>query len=147
MTVWKWSGDSRYPGAFPPVLETFRRVFRDSRSVAQQCWTRLHSSSNIVGATHVHYAWFTKTYGCILPTMHTAGPNIVGSCCIRLQTAANTHAALRNCKPCAKPRANGCIIVGQQLPTSLDVCCVRLHILLHVVACCWDRFQTLRNNT
>jgi len=34
-----------------------------------------------------------------------------------------------------KPRANGCNIVGQQLPTLLDVtCCVRLHSLLHV--CC-----------
>ena len=26
-------------------------------------WIRLHSSSNIVGATHANYAWFTKTYG------------------------------------------------------------------------------------
>ena len=26
---------------------------------------------------------------------YTAGPNIVGSCCIRLHTTANTHAALR----------------------------------------------------
>ena len=26
-TVWKWSGESRYPGAFPPVLKTFRRAF------------------------------------------------------------------------------------------------------------------------
>ena len=43
-------------------LPTFR-LFRDRRSVAQQCWIRLHSSSNIVGATHAHYAWFTKTYG------------------------------------------------------------------------------------
>ena len=38
-------------------------LFRDRRSVAQQCLIRLHSSSNIVGATHAHYAWFTKTYG------------------------------------------------------------------------------------
>ena len=38
-------------------------LFHDRRSVAQQCWIRLHSSSNIVGATHAHYAWFTKTYG------------------------------------------------------------------------------------
>ena len=38
-------------------------LFRDRRSVAQQCWIRLHNSSNIVGATHAHYAWFTKTYG------------------------------------------------------------------------------------
>ena len=36
-----------------------------------------------------------------------------------------------------KTRANGRIIVGQQRPTLLDVtCCVRLHTLLHVVACC-----------
>ena len=35
-----------------------------------------------------------------------------------------------------KPRANGRNIVGQQLPTLLDVtCCVRLHTLLHVVGC------------
>ena len=30
-------------------------LFRDGRSEAQQCWIRLHSSSNIVGATHAHY--------------------------------------------------------------------------------------------
>ena len=27
LTVWKWSGESRYPGALPPVLENFRRTF------------------------------------------------------------------------------------------------------------------------
>ena len=27
LKVWKWSGESRYPGAFPPVLENFRRPF------------------------------------------------------------------------------------------------------------------------
>ena len=27
MTVWKWSGESRYPGALPPLLEKFRRAF------------------------------------------------------------------------------------------------------------------------
>ena len=46
---------------FSQQLPTFL-LFRDRRSVAQQCWIRLHSSSNIVGATHAHYAWFTKTY-------------------------------------------------------------------------------------
>ena len=41
------------------------------------------------------------------------------------------------------PRANGRNIVGQQLPTLLDVtCCVRLHTLLHVVACCCAKFET-----
>ena len=27
MNVWKWSGESRYPGALPPALETFRGAF------------------------------------------------------------------------------------------------------------------------
>ena len=47
---------------FSQQLPTFP-LFRDRRSVAQQCWIRLHSSSNIAGATHANYAWFTKTYG------------------------------------------------------------------------------------
>ena len=47
---------------FGQELPTFL-LFRDRRSVAQQCWIRLHSSSNIAGATHAHYARFTKTYG------------------------------------------------------------------------------------
>ena len=78
---------------FSQQLPTFL-LFCDRRSVAQQCWIRLHSSSNIVGATHAHYAWITKTYG-LIPRC-TAGPNIVGSCCIRLHTTANTHATTPN---------------------------------------------------
>ena len=27
LTVWKWSCESRYPGALPPALENFRRAF------------------------------------------------------------------------------------------------------------------------
>ena len=27
LTVWKWSGESRYPGAFPPVRENFCHAF------------------------------------------------------------------------------------------------------------------------
>ena len=34
-------------------LPTFL-LFRDRRSVARLCWIRLHSSSNVVGATHAH---------------------------------------------------------------------------------------------
>ena len=26
LAVWKWSGESRYPGALPPMLENFRRA-------------------------------------------------------------------------------------------------------------------------
>ena len=53
------------------------------------------------------------------------------------------------------PHANGCNIVGQQLPTLLDVtCCVHLHTLLHVVACCcmllcrvWNQSNFSANNS
>ena len=47
---------------FSQQLPTFL-LFRDHQSVTQQCWIHLHSSSNLVGATRAHYAWFTKTYG------------------------------------------------------------------------------------
>ena len=80
---------------FSQQLPTFL-LFHDRRSVAQQCWIRLHSSSNIVGATHAHYAWFAKTYG--LYPSHDAlqVQNIVGSCCIRLLTTTKTHATIPN---------------------------------------------------
>ena len=47
---------------FSQQLPTFF-LFCDRRSVAQQCWIRLHDSSNIIGSTQAHYAWSTKTYG------------------------------------------------------------------------------------
>ena len=73
---------------FSQQLPTFL-LFCDRRSVAQQCWIRLHSSSNIVGATHAHYAWITKTYG--LYSSHDAlqVPNLLGvvaSVCTPLPT-------------------------------------------------------------
>ena len=129
-------------------LPTFL-LFHDRRSVAQQCWIRLHSSSNIVGATHAHYAWFTKTYG--LYPSHDAlqVPTLLGvvaSVCTPLPTRTQQLPTLlaQQCwellRPFAcslKPRANERNTVGQQLPTLLDVtCCVRLHTLLHVVGCC-----------
>ena len=51
---------------FSQQLPTFL-LFSDRRSVAQQRWIRLHSSSNIVGATHAHYEWITKAQQ--LPTL------------------------------------------------------------------------------
>ena len=48
---------------FSQQFPTFLLLRDCRRSVAQQCWIRLHSSSNIDGVTHAHYAWFTKTYG------------------------------------------------------------------------------------
>ena len=88
---------------FSQQLPTFL-LFRDRRSVAQQCSIRLHSSSNVVGAAHAHYAWFTKTYG--LYPSHDALQVLtlrdhcqharnnsqhcwhnIGSCCIHLHAA------------------------------------------------------------
>ena len=53
-------------------------LFRDRRSVAQQCWIRFHSSSNTVGATHAHYAWITKTYGLYSSHDTLRVPNLLG---------------------------------------------------------------------
>ena len=190
-------------------------LFRDRRSVAKQCWVRLHSSSNSVGAPTLitHYykdVWVVSFARC------TAGPNIVESCCICLHITAKTDATTNDivgatmlgvvasvymqpkrplsflqrlrcfeqrealkksfekkqytskikkmpklaqileqsidtkkvCRfffsaHCIKPRVNGRNIVGQQLPTLLDVtCCFRLRTLLHVVACCCAKFET-----
>ena len=88
-------------------LPTFL-LFRDFRSVAQQCWIRLHSSSNIVGGRYARslriaskVLWVVSFLRC------TAGPNIVGSCFIRLCTTANTDHA--------------------KTPNNVRSCCVGLH--------------------
>ena len=74
-------------------------LFRDHRGVAQQCWIRLYSSSNIAGAMHEYYTWspwsLQSLMGCILPKKQ-CGSKIVGSCCIRLHTTANTDATTPN---------------------------------------------------
>ena len=96
---------------FSQQLPTFL-LFRDRRSVAQQCWIRLHSSSNFVGAMHAHYAWITKTYG--LYSFHDVlqVPNLLGvvaSVCTPLPTrtqqlptllAQQCWELLRLCNPC-----------------------------------------------
>ena len=47
------------------------------------------------------------------------------------------------CTSAIKLGANGLNIVGQQLPTLLDVtCCVCFLTPLHVVVCCWAKFET-----
>ena len=96
---------------FSQQLPTFL-LFRDRRSVAQQCWIRLHSSSNIVGAHTVITHGLQRLMGCILPTMHCRSQHCwellhpfahhcqharnnsqhcwrdnVGSCCARLHSA------------------------------------------------------------
>ena len=83
-------------------LPTFL-LFRDRRSVAQQCWIHLHSSSNIVGAAHALYAWLTKTYG-LYPSIrshttantHATTPNIVGSTMLGVVESVCTQRQRRN---------------------------------------------------
>ena len=67
---------------FPTFL-----LFCDRRSVAQQCWIRLHSSSNIVRATHAHYTWSPKCYG-----LHHSHDAMRVPSCLRLQSTANMDA-------------------------------------------------------
>ena len=75
-------------------LPTFL-LFCDRRSVAQQCWIRLQSSSNIncwVHARGLHMV-FKVLWAVSFPRT-----NIVGSCCIREHTTANTE--VKNSKRC-----------------------------------------------
>ena len=83
-----------------------------TRRVAQWCWIRLYSSSNIVGATQALYIWSPKYYGLYPSIMHCRfshcwellhpfvrhyqhgrnnsqhyWPNINGTCCVRLLVA------------------------------------------------------------
>ena len=71
LTVWKWSGESRYPGAFPPVLENFCRAFspgptdrpwvsEDDRKIAcehalclRKGWTGATTTNNFEGKISV----------------------------------------------------------------------------------------------
>ena len=110
-------------------LPTFL-LFRDRRSVTQQCWIRLHSSSNIVGATHAHYTWSPESYelypshdalqvptllgvfGSVctpMPTRTQQLPTFLVCCCIRLQTTANTDATTpQQCWLLLHPFAHHC---------------------------------------
>ena len=44
LTSWKWSGESRYQGAFPPVLKMFRRAF--SPGPTDRPWVSKDAFSN-----------------------------------------------------------------------------------------------------
>ena len=66
------------------------------------------------------------------------------------QTSSGSPVYNRSCPSVltVKPRANGRGIVGQQLPTLLDVTCrARQHTPLHVVTCCWEMLRKVRNRS
>ena len=67
---------------FRQQLTTFL-FFGDCRSVAQQCWIRLHSSSNIVEATNVHLLGVVASVCRPLPT-RTQLPTLLAQQCWEL---------------------------------------------------------------
>ena len=102
---------------FSQQLPTFL-LFRDRRSLAQKCWIRLHNSSNIIRARARALRMVYKDLWVVSFPRCTVCPNMIGSCCIRLHTTANTHATT--------PNIVGANIVGG--------CCVHLHVAIdHVV--------------
>ena len=73
----------------------FRKVWNGSKFWANNsqdffCWIRLHSSYNIVGATHAHYTWSPKSYG--LYPSHDAlqVPTVSGVVCTPLTNTVTT---------------------------------------------------------
>ena len=135
-------------------LPTFL-LFRDRRRVAQQWWIRLHSSSNIVGATHAHYTWSPESYelypshdalqvttvlgvfGSVctpMPTRTQQLPTllvVVASVCTPLPTQTQQLSTLlvvvaSVCKPL--------LTQTQQLPNIFGCCCIRLHTIANTDA-------------
>ena len=88
---------------FQPTTPNTSFLLRDRRSVAQQCWIRLRSSSNIVGATHAHYAWFTKSYGLYPSHYALQVPTLLGAVAFVCAPVLGVVACV-----CWKRSANGC---------------------------------------
>ena len=116
-------------------LPTFL-LFRDRRSVAQPCWIRLLSSSNIVGATHVHYRWFPKTYGLYPSPDALQVPTLLGvvaAVCTPLPTPTRQLPTLlaQHCWESLHPFAHHCQHQRDNSqhcwPNIVGSCCIRLH--------------------
>jgi len=61
LTVWKWSGESRYPGAFPPVPENFLRAF--SPGPTDRPW--VSEDGNYPAFEHLTYSRWTSVFNSI----------------------------------------------------------------------------------
>ena len=72
LTVWKWSGESQYPGVLLPVLEFFRRAFsphltdcpwvsKDGMVHTRQCnhFLRTFQGPHLICNDHLHKCNFT----------------------------------------------------------------------------------------
>ena len=80
---------------FSQQLPTFL-LFRDRRSVAQQCWNAFAQLFQHCWGHARSLRMVYKDLGAVSFPRCTAGPKIVGSCCIRLHTTANTQATTPN---------------------------------------------------
>ena len=97
---------------FSQQLPTFL-LFRDRRSVAQQCWIRLHNFSNIVGPRTFITHGLQRLMGCILPTMHCRSRHCwdcVASVCTPLPTRTLQLPTLlaQHCWELLRPFAHHC---------------------------------------
>ena len=97
---------------FSQQLPTFP-LFRDRRSVAQQCWIRLYSSSNIVGATPLITHGLQRLKGCMLPRC-----NFTSQTCWELLHPSAHH--------CQHERNNS----QHCWRNNVRSCCARLHAAL-----------------
>ena len=81
---------------FSQQLPTFV-LFRDRRSVAQQCWIRCTALPTLLGPRTLITHGLQRLMGCILCHDALQVPALLGlSCCIRLHTTANMHATTPN---------------------------------------------------
>ena len=101
---------------FSQQLPTFL-LFCDCRSVAQQCWIRLHGSSNIVGCNAL-YAWITETCGLFSSHDALQVPNLLGvvaSVCTPLPTRTQQLPTLlaQHCWELLRPFARSLILSSQ----------------------------------
>ena len=123
--------------------QTFAQLF-------QRCWGHARSLRMVYKDL-----WVVSFPRC------TAGPNIAGSCCIRLHTTANKHATTPTivgatmlgvvasvCTPLPTSTQQLSTLLAQQCWELLRpfarslTCCVRLHTLLRVVESCGAKFET-----
>ena len=116
-------------------LPTFL-LFRDHRSVGQQCWNRLHSSSNIVGAMRAHYTWLTNS--CRLYPSHDALqlPTLLGvvasvSTPLSIPTRQLPTLLAQHCWELLHPFPHHCQYQRDNSqhcwPNIVGSCCIRLH--------------------
>ena len=110
-------------------------LFRDRRSVAQQCWIRLHSSSNtyfiyltslptLLGPHTLITHGLQRLTGCILPTMH----------CRSQQCWELLHPFAHHCQH-GRNNSQHC------WRNNVGSCCVRLHTALGCLHTIPDSFS------